>query len=199
MYNAPRFIKENCPSCHPQKYTKTLAEFTGKVEQIAFVDSDGTSTPENEYLYKCVKCGALMWVDENWAKENAVEDKTGGNEEMNEKNMVLVDIKELKEISLTLAESLGEDSPVGLIVGAMEDLEKVIEKSRVHPVIDVVALRGIAEVLDIVLNSAGSSTITRKVEGIEQVEELSREEALEIHLEDALEGILGILGDREGK
>ena len=73
MYNPAKFINENCPSCHPRSYTKTLAEFTGTVEQIAFVDSDGTSTPENEYLYKCVKCGALVWVSEQWIKDNAVD------------------------------------------------------------------------------------------------------------------------------
>jgi uncharacterized protein with PIN domain len=74
MCNVPKYIKENCPSCHPHCYSKTLAEFTGKVNQIEFIDSDGTSTPENEYLYKCVKCGARMWVDEQWVKENTVEE-----------------------------------------------------------------------------------------------------------------------------
>lgn len=74
MYNPAKFINENCPSCHPQRYTKTLSEFTGKVEQIAFIDSDGTSELENEYLYKCVKCGELVWVSEQWIKDNAVEE-----------------------------------------------------------------------------------------------------------------------------
>ncbi|WP_391119368.1 hypothetical protein [Psychrobacillus sp. L3] len=123
--------------------------------------------------------------------------KTGGNREMKEKNMVLVDVKELEEISLTLAESLGEDNPLVLTVDAMEELEKVIEKSTVHPVIDDAALRGIAEVLDTALNSCGPYSITKTLGVIERKEDITREEMLELILEDAMETIYKLVGEED--
>lgn len=59
---APKYINEICPSCHPREYVKTLAKF---------VEYDSET---NEYLYKCVDCGAHIWADEQWVKDNAVEE-----------------------------------------------------------------------------------------------------------------------------
>ncbi|WP_225229733.1 hypothetical protein [Sporosarcina quadrami] len=70
MYEPSKYINEICPSCHPQEYVKTLAEFIGEYEVVDVPDEVDASYIE--YLYKCMKCGARLWVDEQWLKQNAV-------------------------------------------------------------------------------------------------------------------------------
>ena len=55
----PQYINELCPSCHPREYVKTIAKF---------FEYD---IETNEYLYKCVGCGARIWADKQWAEDHA--------------------------------------------------------------------------------------------------------------------------------
>ena len=69
MFKPSKYINEICPSCHPREYVKTLAEYTGEFEVI---DVEGVADASYiEYLYKCCQCGAKVWVDEEWIRNNA--------------------------------------------------------------------------------------------------------------------------------
>ncbi|WP_277587338.1 hypothetical protein [Psychrobacillus antarcticus] len=67
MFKPSKYVNDICPGCSPQKYIKTISKFTGKSETYE-------DLPEaNHHLYKCVKCGEKVWLDEQWIKNNAVE------------------------------------------------------------------------------------------------------------------------------
>ena len=114
---------------------------------------------------------------------------------MSKQNMVLVDKQELEKISINLSASLGEDDPTIFSIPAMSDLEKVIEDSTSYPVVDIVALRGIAEVLDKALNSSGPYTLQKREGTKEWKEEISRKEMLEYHIEDVIKSIYELVGN----
>ena len=111
--------------------------------------------------------------------------------------MVLVDKQELEKISINLCASLGEDDPTILSIPAMSDLEKVIEESISVPVINVVALKGVAEVLEQVLDAAGPHILTKRVGEAEWDEEITREKLLEFHIEHAIEIISELVGKED--
>lgn len=73
MCKPSQYINDICPSCHPRDCVKTLAEFMGEVKVVTNINDDGSKEFENEYVYACIKCGARMWVDEQWVKGNSVE------------------------------------------------------------------------------------------------------------------------------
>lgn len=72
MHNPSKYIKNICSDCHPQVYTKTPAEFTGKVDEIELSNENGTSEVAYEYLYKCCECGEKVWLDKQWIKNNVI-------------------------------------------------------------------------------------------------------------------------------
>lgn len=74
LNHIPKYINEICPSCNPRSYEKTLCKFTGRTEEVTFILNDGSKEFEHEYLYQCTKCDALIWVDEQWVKDNKVSD-----------------------------------------------------------------------------------------------------------------------------
>ena len=109
--------------------------------------------------------------------------------------MVLVNKMELEKISINLSVSIGEDDPTILAIDSMEKLEKVIEESITGPVIDVIALKGIAEVLELALNATGSAIMTKRFAGQEWSKDITHEEFLEFHIEHAIEAILNLVSD----
>ena len=70
----PTYIEEICPECHPQSFDKTLAKFVGEVEEITIIVDSNTKVFTNKYLYECCKCGTKMWVDEQWVKNNSIDE-----------------------------------------------------------------------------------------------------------------------------
>lgn len=61
-------------TCDKRIYAREVMEYTGKVMEAPLLLDDGTKLMEYEYLYKCCRCGSfLLWVPEQWTKENAVE------------------------------------------------------------------------------------------------------------------------------
>lgn len=69
----PKSIRENCPVCNPRIGAREVMEYIGRFMEAPLVLDDGTQEIEYEYLYKCSKCGALVWVSEQWAKENGIQ------------------------------------------------------------------------------------------------------------------------------
>lgn len=63
MCKPSKYINEICPECHPASSVKSKCEFTGEVDEV-----------NEEYLYQCCKCGARIWVDDQWAKEHAIDE-----------------------------------------------------------------------------------------------------------------------------
>lgn len=44
------------------------------MEEITIIMDSNTKEFINEYLYECCKCGAKVWVDEQWIKNNSVDE-----------------------------------------------------------------------------------------------------------------------------
>lgn len=63
MIEVPKHIYDYCPEC---KYGKSICDFGGETEDC------GT---HNEYLYICTKCGARIWVDEEWARTHEARER----------------------------------------------------------------------------------------------------------------------------
>ena len=67
----PKSISENCMTCDNRLYAREIMEYTGKFQEVAFIQDDGSKEMEYEYLYKCCRCGSLVWVPEQMAREQA--------------------------------------------------------------------------------------------------------------------------------
>lgn len=71
----PIYIKEICPVCYSDICEKTLNKYVGEVKEIEINEGSNSKEFMNEYLYECCRCNTRIWTDEQWIKENAVDDK----------------------------------------------------------------------------------------------------------------------------
>ena len=84
----PQKIKDNCPSCHPVRYTKTTCSYANEKEKLT--TDDGFIY---EYLYKCDNCNAGLWIYEDDLKR--LEIKENKNDDIKEEINIFLNGEQL--------------------------------------------------------------------------------------------------------